>query len=70
MMTIAETLMDYSSPLKLKYLGCSRASAHARGFYQVPNAQNAELKALLVKVRPAFVAHMEHAKMIQSSLGK
>ncbi len=36
----------------------------------VPSAQNAELKALLVKVRPAFVAHLEHAKMIQSSLGK
>jgi putative membrane protein len=36
----------------------------------IPNAQNADLKALLVKVRPAFVAHMEHAKMIQSSLEK
>ena len=36
----------------------------------VPGAQNAELKALLVKVRPAFVAHLEHAKMIQSSLAK
>jgi len=36
----------------------------------IPSAQNAELKALLVKVRPAFVAHMEHAKMIQSSLAK
>jgi putative membrane protein len=36
----------------------------------VPSAQNDELKALLVKVRPAFVAHLEHAKMIQSSLGK
>ena len=36
----------------------------------VPSAQNAELKALLVKVRPAFVAHLEHAKMIQSALGK
>jgi putative membrane protein len=36
----------------------------------VPSAQNAELKALLVKVRPAFVAHLEHAKMIQTSLGK
>jgi putative membrane protein len=35
----------------------------------VPNAQNAELKALLVKVRPAFVAHLEHAKHIQASLG-
>ncbi len=36
----------------------------------VPNAQNAELKALIVKVRPAFVAHLEHAKMIQASLPK
>jgi putative membrane protein len=26
-------------------------------------------KALLVKVRPAFVAHLEHAKHLQSSLG-
>jgi putative membrane protein len=35
----------------------------------IPNAKNEELKALLVKVRPAFVAHLEHAKMIQSSMG-
>ena len=34
----------------------------------IPSAQNAELKALLEKVRPAFVAHLEHAKHIQSSL--
>jgi putative membrane protein len=33
----------------------------------IPNAKNAELKALLVKVRPLFVAHLEHAKQIQSS---
>lgn len=36
----------------------------------IPNASNADLKALLVKVRPAFVAHLEHAKQLQSSLGK
>ena len=36
----------------------------------VPSAQNAELKALIVKVRPAFVAHLEHARMLQSKLGK
>jgi putative membrane protein len=36
----------------------------------VPGAKNAELKALLVKVRPAFVAHLEHAKHLQASLGK
>jgi putative membrane protein len=36
----------------------------------IPNAKNAELKALIVKVRPAFVAHLDHAKMIQSKQGK
>jgi len=36
----------------------------------IPSAQNAELKSLLVTVRPAFVAHLEHAKMVQSKLGK
>jgi putative membrane protein len=36
----------------------------------VPNAKNEELKALLVKVRPAFVDHLEHAKRLQTSLGK
>jgi len=36
----------------------------------IPNAQNAELKALLVDSRPAFVAHLEHAKMIQSEMAK
>jgi putative membrane protein len=36
----------------------------------IPNAKNDELKALLVKVRPAFVAHLDHAKMIQGKLGK
>ena len=35
----------------------------------IPSAQNAELKALLVKVRPAFVAHLEHAKKLQAELG-
>jgi putative membrane protein len=34
----------------------------------IPGATNEELKALLVKVRPAFVAHLEHAKRLQASL--
>jgi len=34
----------------------------------IPSAQNAELKETLVKVRPAFVAHLEHAKQIQGKL--
>jgi putative membrane protein len=36
----------------------------------IPGAKNEELKALLVKVRPAFVAHLEQAKQLQSSLNK
>lgn len=36
----------------------------------IPSAQNAELKALLVKVRPAFVAHLDQAKQLQAQLGK
>ena len=36
----------------------------------IPGASNDELKALMVKVRPAFVAHLEHARKIQSSLGR
>jgi putative membrane protein len=36
----------------------------------IPDANNAELKALLVKVRPAFVSHLQHAKELQSSLSK
>ncbi|MEO6319078.1 MAG: DUF4142 domain-containing protein [Polaromonas sp.] len=34
----------------------------------IPNAKNAELKDTLEKVRPAFVAHLAHAKQIQQSL--
>ena len=36
----------------------------------IPGASNADLKALIVKVRPAIAAHLEHAKHIQSTLGK
>ncbi len=35
----------------------------------IPGAANAELKALLEKVRPAFDAHLEHAQQLQKSLG-
>ena len=36
----------------------------------IPSATNPELKALLQKVRPAFASHLEHAKQLQSTLGK
>ena len=35
----------------------------------IPGATNGELRGLLVKVRPAFVAHLEHAKSLQASMG-
>jgi putative membrane protein len=34
----------------------------------IPSAQNAELKDTLVKTRPAFVAHLEHARKIQATM--
>ena len=34
----------------------------------IPDASNAELKALLVKVRPAFVTHLDHAKHLDAKL--
>ncbi len=34
----------------------------------IPNAQNAELKALLIKVRPSFVTHLQHAEQLKASM--
>ncbi len=34
----------------------------------IPNAKNQELKDLLVSVRPAFEAHLAHAKKVQAKL--
>jgi putative membrane protein len=34
----------------------------------IPDAKNADLKALLVKVRPAFVEHLDHAKHLDAKL--
>ena len=34
----------------------------------IPGAKNDELNALLVKVRPAFVSHLAHAKHLQSTM--
>jgi len=36
----------------------------------IPQAQNAELKALLQQVVPTLKAHLEHAEMVQSQLSK
>ncbi|HEY2337786.1 MAG TPA: DUF4142 domain-containing protein [Burkholderiales bacterium] len=36
----------------------------------IPSAKNAELKGLIEKVRPAFAAHLDHAKMVVADLNK
>ena len=36
----------------------------------IPSAKNADLKALIEKVRPALVQHLEHAKHLQAQLAK
>jgi putative membrane protein len=36
----------------------------------IPSAQNAELKALLVAVRPAVAAHLEHARELVGKVGR
>jgi len=36
----------------------------------LPSAKNDQLKALIEKVRPALVAHLDHAKQLQSELGR
>ena len=36
----------------------------------IPGATHEELRALLIKVRPAFVAHLEHARRLQSSTNR
>ena len=33
----------------------------------IPSATNAELRTLLEQARPAFVAHLEHARSLQST---
>ncbi len=34
----------------------------------IPSSQNAELKELITKVRPAIAAHLEHAQHLQSTM--
>lgn len=36
----------------------------------IPNAKNGELKASLEKARPIISGHLDHAKQLQSNLGK
>ncbi|HEV7913832.1 MAG TPA: DUF4142 domain-containing protein [Albitalea sp.] len=49
-------------------VGYHQAVLDALDTVLIPNAKNEELKALMVKVRPAFVAHRDHAKQLQAKL--
>ncbi len=35
----------------------------------IPTTSNADLRELLVNVRPAIAAHLEHARQLRASLG-
>ena len=66
-MTVEETAACLSIPHEVAY---HQQVLDAVDKTLIPGAINAELKALLVRVRPAFVAHLEHAKHVQSALAK
>ena len=49
-------------------VGYHQAVLEALDNLLIPTTENAELKKLLVDVRPAFAAHLEHAKKLQGTL--
>ena len=50
-------------------IGYHQAVLDALDGLLIPTSSNAELKQLLVDVRPAIAAHLAHAKQLRSSLG-
>jgi putative membrane protein len=50
-------------------IGYHQAVLDALDGLLIPTSSNAELKKLLVDVRPAIAAHLAHAKQLRSSLG-
>ena len=49
-------------------IGYHQAVLDALDNLLIPTTQNAELKKLLVDVRPAIAAHLEHAKQVRAGL--
>jgi putative membrane protein len=49
-------------------VGYHQAVLEALDGLLIPTTSNAELKKLLVDVRPAIAAHLDHAKVLKSSL--
>jgi putative membrane protein len=66
----ATTGMDFDRAYMDREVAYHEAVLAALDDSLVPATQNAELKALMVKVRPAFVAHLDHARRIQASLAR
>jgi putative membrane protein len=50
-------------------IGYHQAVLDALDGLLIPTSSNAELKKLLVDVRPAIAAHLAHATQLRSSLG-
>jgi putative membrane protein len=50
-------------------IGYHQAVLDALDNLLIPTTENAELRKLLVDVRPAFAAHLEHAKQVRAGLG-
>ena len=80
--SLVEKILDWRSPADLKGLnGADFDKAYIENevtYHEtvikavddtlIPNAKNAELKALLESGKPIFVSHLNHAKELQASL--
>ena len=60
---------DFEKAYMDREVGFHQAVLDALDATLIPGATNAELKSLLQAVRPAIVAHLDHAKTIRTSLG-
>jgi putative membrane protein len=60
---------DFDRAYMDREVGYHEAVLDALDTLLIPTTENADLKKLLVDVRPAFAAHLEHAKRVRSTLG-
>jgi putative membrane protein len=65
----AKTGADYDRAYAAREVAYHQAVLDALDQTLIPATQNAELKALLEKVRPAIASHLEMAKALQTKLG-
>jgi putative membrane protein len=65
----AKTGADFDRAYIAREIAYHQAVLDALDQTLIPSAQNAELKALLEKVRPAVAAHLQMAQQLQAKLG-